>query len=411
MDLWLEALRTGWHAMLAHRLRTVLTASTVALGAAAIACLISLSSSVFATILSGVEAVGGRDIIFVESRAPKLAKSRPTDARLTLEDAASLRERVPGLTKLAYLMSERNVVMQGNGRKSDVDVAIGASYRTLLHHEVVWGIDLPADGVDTRERPVLLCEKVARKLFDEPASAVDQHVMLWGHRYRVAGVTVDRGLLGFEMGGADKERVVFVPASVAIQQEGLEPEGTVVMISDGTTSHDAQIRIANAILLQRHNGVDDFEFFDLQALLTKFDRVFLLLKVVFALVGGVGLVVAGAGIMNVLLASVRQRVTELGLRRALGAAKADIERQLWTESVLIALAGGVVGVFAGLGLTFVAGLLFASMQPGWVTEWSPAAAITALAASVLAGVVFGTMPARRAGRLSIIACLRGRTDG
>ncbi len=408
MDLWMEAIRTGWHALMTHRLRTGLTASTVALGAAAIACLVSLSSSVFATILSGVEAVGGNEMVFVEPRQPKLAASRPTEGRITLEDAAELRARVPGLDDLAYLMSVRNVVLRGPERQTDVDVAVGATYRRYLNQDVVYGRDLPGEGSPSREREVLLSEPVARKVFGAPERAVGEEILLWGHRYRVVGVTKDLGLLGFNMGGADKKRVVFLTARTAIEQEGLAPDGYLVMRSNGTVSHDLQIRIANAILLQRHHGVDDFEFFDLQELLSTFEKVFLLLKVVFALIGGVGLMIAGVGIMNVLLASVRQRVEELGVRRAIGASRTDIERQLLVESTLIALAGGLVGTTLGLGVTTLAGLVFSESLPGWVTDLSPVAGISALVASIAAGIGFGRIPAHRASRLPIIGCLRGQ---
>jgi putative ABC transport system permease protein len=408
MDLWIEAIRTGWHALMTHRLRTGLTASTVALGAAAIACLVSLSSSVFATILSGVEAVGGNRMVFVEPRQPKVAASRPSERRITLEDAAELRARVPGLDDLAYLMSVRNVVLRGPERQTDVDVAVGATYRRYLNQAVAHGRDLPEESSPSREREVLLSEPVARTLFGAPERAVGEETLLWGHRYRVVGVTKDLGLLGFNMGGADKTRVVFLSARTAIQQEGLAPDGYLVMRSNGTVSHDLQIRIANAILLQRHHGVDDFEFFDLKELLSTFEKVFLLLKVVFALIGGVGLMIAGVGIMNVLLASVRQRVGELGVRRAIGASRTDIERQLLVESTLIALAGGILGTSLGLGVTGLAGLVFSESLPGWVTDLSPLAGISALVASVGAGIGFGMVPARRASRLPIIGCLRGQ---
>lgn len=408
MDRWIEATRTALHAIAAHRLRTALTMVTVALGAAAIACLVSLSSSVFSTILSGVEAVGGHHMVFIESRKPKIAKSRPTDERLTLEDAAELRERVPGLERLAYLMSQQGVVLQANERRTDVDVAMGSSYRTFLNHEVGWGRDLPSDDSESHEREILLSEPIAKKLFDSPEGALGQSVLLWGHRYRVTGVTRDLGLLGFNMGGADKDRVVYVAAPTAMQQEGFEPRGYMVMISDGTVSHDLQIRIANAILLERHRGVDDFEFYDLRELISTFETVFALLEVVFAVIGGVGLLVAGVGIMNVMLASVRQRVTELGIRRALGATRGDIKRQLLVESTTISIAGGAGGTLAGLGLTAAAGVVFAQQLPGWVTDLSPHAAIAALLAAAGTGIVFGVLPARKAAQLPIIECLRGQ---
>ena len=111
-----------------------------------------------------------------------------------------------------------------------------------------------------------------------------------------------------------------------------------------------------------------------------------------------------------LLASVRQRVGELGIRRALGATQDDIKRQLVVESTLIAIGGGVVGTIVGLGISALAGLAFSSSLPQWETDLSPASALTAILASAAAGILFGTLPARKASRMPIIACLRGQVS-
>lgn len=148
----------------------------------------------------------------------------------------------------------------------------------------------------------------------------------------------------------------------------------------------------------------------MEALIGTANNLFLLLKLVFRSIGGVGLLVAGVGIKNVLLASARQRVWEAGIRRALGATRADIKRQLLVESILIAMVGGVVGTALGLSVTALIGVVLSQSVTGWVTDLSASSSISTLGASMGVGVVFGVLPARKAAKLSIVGCLRGETS-
>lgn len=406
MDLWLENLRVGWQSLASNRLRTILTALTVALGSGAIALLVSLASSALATITTGIDAVGGREIIFLEPKKPKQPTAQ-TASRLTPEDARALRERVPGLADLSYLMSLRNQVMLGAGRKADVDVAIGASWQNLLLLELVCGASLPEDGKEGSRRVVVVSKAVAEELFGSAQAALSQGVLLWGHRYEIVGVTSEAAKFGFNMGGVSKQRAVIVPALSTVQAEGLEPKGFILMRSDGTASHDLQMRIATSVLGWRHRGVEDFEFFDLQAFMSKFDKVFAGLRVLVGLIAAVSLFIAGAGIMNVMLASVRQRVTEIGVRRALGASQGDIRRQFAIESALIAGVGGVVGSVGGTVLSVVVGWVAGRIAPAWENHVSPLAAAIAALAAIAVGLLFGLRPARKAAGLDVVDCLRG----
>ncbi|MBI5532447.1 MAG: ABC transporter permease [Deltaproteobacteria bacterium] len=406
MDLWLENLRVGWEALASNRLRTILTALTVALGSGAIALLVSLASSALATITTGIDAVGGREIVFLEPKKPKQPTAQ-TASRLTLEDARALRERVPGLAELSYLMSLRNQVMVGAGKKADVDVAIGAAWQNLLLQDLICGASLPEEGAESGRRVVVVSKAVAEELFVTPEAALSQGVLLWGHRYEIVGVTSEAAKFGFNMGGVSKQRAVIVPASTTLSGEGLEPKGFIVMRSNGAASHDLQMRIATSVLSWRHRGVEDFEFFDLEAFMSKFDKVFAGLRVLVGLIAAVSLFIAGAGIMNVMLASVRQRVTEIGIRRALGASQGDIRLQFAIESALIAGVGGVVGALGGTVLSVLVGWVAVRVAPAWENHISPWAAVVAALAAIAVGLVFGLRPARKAGRLDVVDCLRG----
>lgn len=397
-----ESVRMALRTMRAHRLRTALTAMSVMLGAGTIALLVSLATSALATILGGVDAVGGRDLVFLSPQEPeRLAKGATLP--ISRADVGALQGRVAGLERVDYLVSERGQSMLAGTRRVDVDVAIGAAYARYLTQRVVAG-----RLVDDREdrRVVALSLPVATELFGAAEAAVGAHVVLYGARYEVVGVTEDAPALGFNMGGVTRARAVFVPIEAAERREGVGPVGFAVLRFEPSASHERPISTARAILRHRH-GQEDFELFDLGALVHTFDVVFLAIRVLVGLIASVCLVLAGAGIMNVMLASVRQRVREIGVRRALGATRRDIERQLLVESALLGAFGGVVGAAGGTAVAVLLGLAVRAVAPAWRIAPSLSAAAFAAACAMTVGVAFGRRPARVAGAANVVACLRG----
>jgi macrolide transport system ATP-binding/permease protein len=296
--------------------------------------------------------------------------------------------------------------MLGNGKKADVDVAIGDAYPRLLLQEIEYGRPVASGSSD---RLVVLSKPVAEKLFGSSQSALSQSVLLWGKRFQVVGVSKEIPKFGFNMGGVSRQRAVFLSAACATKTEGLTPSGFVVLRTDSSTNHDLQMSIASSILSFRHRGVDDFEFFDFRAFIAKFDTVFFALRIIVAIIGGVSRVIAGAGIMNVMMASVRARVAEIGVRRAIGATQSDIRRQFLIESVLIAGIGGAFGTVCGSALSLCVGSLLSHATVSWVNHLPSAAPACAFLCAVLIGIVFGMRPAQSASRLDVVACLRGES--
>jgi ABC-type antimicrobial peptide transport system permease subunit len=160
-------------------------------------------------------------------------------------------------------------------------------------------------------------------------------------------------------------------------------------------------------MLERHRGADDFEFFQFARMMSKYDDIFMGLRVLTGLIAALSLLIAGAGIMNVLLASIKQRVTEIGMRRAIGASQRDIRAQFLTEAVTVAGLGGAIGSAAGVLGALLAGLVVKQMMPDWQTRVAWDAAVIAVIVATSSGLLFGLAPARRAARLEVVSCLRG----
>jgi putative ABC transport system permease protein len=174
----------------------------------------------------------------------------------------------------------------------------------------------------------------------------------------------------------------------------------IVRVSDGATVTPVA-DIVRRMLQRRHNQVIDYEVTVPELLLQQERRTRTIFNVVLGAIASISLIVGGIGIMNIMLASVLERIREIGVRRALGATQQDILWQFLQEAVMISLAGGIAGVLVGAGLSL--GIQhFAGIQ----TLISPLSIVAAFGVSLSVGLVFGIVPAWRAARQDPVACLR-----
>jgi putative ABC transport system permease protein len=173
-------------------------------------------------------------------------------------------------------------------------------------------------------------------------------------------------------------------------------------------SHNGIVkRIINALLVERHHGVDDFQIFDMAGFMEKFNSIFTIMETIVGFIAGIALLVGGVGVMNMMLVSVSERVREIGIRKAIGANPNDIGRQFLLEAIVLAGTGGGVGVAAGITMSIVASAFIRQFKPTWVTVVSEGAVVSALCVSVGVGLLFGYFPARRAAKLDAITAIRG----
>jgi putative ABC transport system permease protein len=171
--------------------------------------------------------------------------------------------------------------------------------------------------------------------------------------------------------------------------------------------NDIVKRVINALLVERHHGVDDFEIIDFRRFMDKFHQTFAVMEMIVGFIAGIALLVGGVGVMNMMLVSVSERVREIGIRKALGASPRDIGRQFLVEAGLLSCVGGVLGVLLGIGGALAGSAVIKGFKPTWVTAVSEPAVIAALTVALGVGIVFGYFPARRAGRLNAVTAMQG----
>jgi putative ABC transport system permease protein len=163
----------------------------------------------------------------------------------------------------------------------------------------------------------------------------------------------------------------------------------------------AVANVAQRLLARRHNDVIDFEVTVPELLLKQEQRTKTIFNVVLGAIASISLIVGGIGIMNIMLASILERIREIGVRRAMGATQQNILAQFLSEAVLISVAGGVAGILVGGGLSVIIERL-----AGIQTLVSPASVAVAFGVSFTVGIVFGIVPAYRAARQDPVVCLR-----
>jgi putative ABC transport system permease protein len=249
--------------------------------------------------------------------------------------------------------------------------------------------------VDTARRVAVLGATVSRQLFGD-RDPVGQQITIAGVRFRVVGVFSPLG----QSLGVDRDDEVHVPVTAAQRLYGTQRvDGIAVKAPDRERIDELGERIV-AELTRRHPGTE-FSAVTQEQILGVLGDILGILTGVLAAIAGISLLVGGVGVSNIMLVSVRERTREIGLRKAVGARPRDIGVQFLLEAVLLTSIGGLTGMALGVGTALLVDAF--SPIPAAITWWSLA---LAFGVSAAVGIVFGVVPAQRAGRLDPVVALR-----
>jgi len=317
---------------------------------------------------------------------------------LTLGDVMALKRSPHIKTVTAFVPGIG--IMNHRGVERNIDVlGTTSNMQLLFDYEMEAGRFLPEMQLDAVSPVGVIGHTVAAELFKN-TNPVGQWVRLGDRRIRIIGVMAEAG----RAGGIDVDEAVFIPVGFAMQMFNRESVPRVMVETMGADEVDAAERDIIEIIKARHSGKDDITVVNQGAILTTFNRVFLVLTSVLAGIAAISLTVAGTLIMNVMLVAVSQRTGEIGLLKALGAQRHQIISLFLAEAVLLSLIGATLGYFAGHGVIGLLHELYPIVDfraPDW-------AVIAALLMALASGLLFGIMPARRAARLDPVQALAGR---
>jgi len=395
-----DLIRLAFTALVRHPLRAGLTLLGISVGIGSVALLTSLGESARVYIEAQFAFLGSDILVILPGRTETTGAmpgigGAPND--LTLDDALHL-ERTLGNVRVAVpVVLGTETVSNGERARQCTVMSTVTEMQELLELDLVSGSFLPEGDMERGAPVVVLGRKIARELFPD-VHPVGENIRIGDWRMRVIGITETRGThLGIDM-----DELVMIPVATGLRMFNRTSLSRIMArLTSGTDAAVAEADIL-ALMTDRHDELD-VTVVTPGAILGTVGGILDALAAALAGIAAISLIVAGIGIMNVMLVSVSERTAEVGLYLAVGAVRRQVLAIFLTEAVLLSLAGGLLGLGGGMAIIRLVGRLypeFPAATPAWVTGAS-------LTLALVVGVGFGVLPARGATRLDPVTALSG----
>ncbi len=406
MDLWQSGVE-AIESLLSNKLRSGLTVLGVVIGVGAVIAMLALGRGAQNTITGSINDIGTNLVFVVSGGNEEVRNPQP----LTTEDADALNDSfaAPAVAAAAPVLSQRLEATFGSESTITEIQGVTSQYFALTNLAISEGEAIGEVHLLGRAAVAVIAPDAADDLFGRHAGIVGETIRIEGQPFRVLGVTVAKGGSGF----SNQDNRIYIPLTTAQARLIRRPHvNEVDMIIAQATSADTVSAASDEIsiiLRSRHRtavGKDDFTIFTQQDFLSTAETITSVLTLFLGGIAAISLLVGGIGIMNIMLVSVTERTREIGLRKAVGARKRDILLQFLTESSLLSLSGGILGILLGWGLSSAVGAIAAASDTSLTPQMTLDAILLATLFSLAVGVFFGLYPAKRAADLEPAEALR-----
>ncbi len=402
----LEAIRLALSALWANKTRAILTMLGISIGIAAVIAVVSIVQGLQFFLVGQIETLGANFIII----QPKLEQFQgpgmvTRQVKLTWEDGQVLQREVPGIEAITPQVFGNQQAKFLDRQHTMFVIGVNPEWAEMHDFAVETGRFFTNTDLVERHKVVVLGQKVVDelRLGENP---VGKEIYLGSLPVTVIGVMEEKGQSIF----GDMDDMTFVPFDTALSIFGREAADQVQLrLRTESADNVEQVRDDIARVLRRQHGLeqdeeDDFIIQLQDEIVDLFSSFLTSLTAVVGAIVAVSLIVAGVGIMNIMLVSVTERTREIGVRKAVGARRSDVMMQFLVEAIVLSMVGGAIGIAVGYGIgSLVTGLLPFNLPSAHVPLWAVG---VAFAFCALVGVFFGIYPAGKAARLDPIDALR-----
>ncbi len=404
---FLQSILEAVDSLTSNKMRSALTILGIVIGVGAVIAMLAIGRGAQDSITGSISSIGTNLLFVIPGGGEDIRNPRP----LTLEDANALNDPLNAPAVLAaapMLSSMADVTFEGETTRTQV-AAVTSGYDTLRSLSVTEGQFISDENILGRAAVAVIGPDTATNLFGRSEGVTGETIRVDGQPFRVIGVLKAQGGSGFS--NADDQIIVPLTTAQARLVRKTTRNAVDMILVQAATAQD--VPVANEqvaeVLRSRHRtpvGADDFTIFTQQSFLDIAKTITGVLTIFLGGIAGISLLVGGIGIMNIMLVSVTERTREIGLRKAVGARKRDILIQFLTESALLSLAGGLIGIAFGWGLSFLVGVIARAANADLTPTVSLDAILLATLFSAAVGLFFGLYPAKRAADLEPVEALR-----
>ena len=407
MNLW-QSFLEAMESLSSNKLRSSLTILGIVIGVAAVIAMVSIGRGAQASITDSIQGIG-TNLLFVMSGSMSETVRNPKP--LTLQDSEAIDDpfAAPHVVGVAPVIQNSAEVTYGGQSEVTSVNGVTPDYTRVRNYPVTEGEFISQEHMLGRAAVAVIGVDTADKLFGRKAGVTGETIRVEGQPFRIIGLLKSKG--GSSFGSGDN--IVLVPMTTAQARLSRRANRDQVdmLLVQAISAKDvpaANDEVAQ-ILRTRHRtaiGEDDFTVFSQQDFLNTAGVITNVLTIFLGGIAAISLLVGGIGIMNIMLVSVTERTREIGLRKAVGAHKIDIMIQFLTESAVLSLIGGVIGIALGWGISYVVGRIATANNAPINPTIGIDIVLLATLFSGAVGLFFGLYPANRAASLEPVEALR-----
>ncbi len=393
-----ESMTVAVDALRSNKLRAILTSIGVIIGSASIVLVVTVALTSQRYVISQIEAVGS-NLVWVElTRRPD--KAQPRSHELTVADLEAVRNTIPNLTATAGIADmAMTVVVNGQERPVRL-IGVTEGYQAIRRLVVLRGRYFDSGDMETRSKVCLITRELAERVFGLE-NPVGRQLRMGELTFTVIGVFRERAAT-YGLSEIQKESVI-IPFDLLKYYSGNEYLGTLYAQASNADQVSVVERQMDLLLKSRHPSEAEYNVQTLTAILGAAKTISLALRIVLIVIAFIALLISGIGIMNIMLVTVKERTREIGIRKAVGAARREIMSQFLIEAFLISGGGAVIGILIGIAIP----VIVQQLLPGNLrVPISGTSVIVAFLVSCSTGLFFGWLPASQAAKLVPVESLR-----